>query len=879
MKSNQPYLIAFLLIWLSSWVYGQMGIKGKVIDVSSGQPITFVSVVLRQLPDSNIVEFTQSDGSGLFSFSTLDDTESSYFLNASFLGYSAQSISVSAQRSFYTFELQQKNLLLNPVEISAELPIVEKGDTTIYKVDQYAQTGERTLEEVLKRMPNVRVDDEGSVFFKNKKIEGIYLDGEDLIGKQYQLATRTLDPSLLEEVQAIENFAENHLLKDLTSSDETILNLTVKEDVKSTFFGNANISASEQRRDIYGNVFSYTGKVKSYAKLSHNNVGIQRRGNFKRLQSAALSPSVNSLSRVESIFNPILSNNVLGSPLENLNNEYVSDVSAVFSPNEKHKVLGKATFFADRNLVNRQFTSTVLSTPSFDFSQRDSISNKLQNLSLDISYQYLPDSTLSLEIQGQHFQRSADINRQSSVVINQIVQDAQPLTLEDQFSQSLNAMLTKRLSTQSALVLNANATWQLVEDELSTFLFQDFQRFLFGEATSSMDSIWRQTVNQQIQVYAMDLSYFQKYNQLRLIYSAGYQYLDYLGSHSTFNTEKYYNNILRLPIHYGFLSVEADLSWKDWQMKSKVRLDYFYSSSQEEHRSLHFPFEVQIAKELSSKTVASLIVEQKVAVPILSTQFDQQYILTDFRSARRGVSDWLLDETFQVNLSFLYTDIMKHKHTFIASVGLVDYSTQWDYARFTFHPLFTAADLISISQNQTLLFNTQFEQLVFPLRGNFRLDANFLSVQQENIINEMPNLNDNRIASIELTYFSVFQFPINFELNFFYRNTSFDLSQVESQGNSIEESNQSVKLLFNKKPISGRLTATRSNFNGTSFYFLDTSFEVLLKSNWTIGISANNLLGTQNYLFQSVDLLANQTTETSYPLLSRFVMLNVSFSF
>jgi hypothetical protein len=78
-------------------------------------------------------------------------------------------------------------------------------------------------------LPGIEVNDKtGEITYKGKPIETVNLEGDNLFGFNYAIGTKNINVDMVEEVQVIENFSANPLLKGIDSNDKVALNLKLK---------------------------------------------------------------------------------------------------------------------------------------------------------------------------------------------------------------------------------------------------------------------------------------------------------------------------------------------------------------------------------------------------------------------------------------------------------------------------------------------------------------------------------------------------------------------------------------------------------------------------------------------------------------------------
>ena len=109
-------------------------------------------------------------------------------LTFSLIGYGKRKISVNNIQGQAN---QPIIVLLSPKqvqlkEVIVKLPPIRKqGDTLVYNVGSFLQKGDRHLEDVLKKLPGIKVAENGSVSYQGRAINRFYIEGQDLMGDNY----------------------------------------------------------------------------------------------------------------------------------------------------------------------------------------------------------------------------------------------------------------------------------------------------------------------------------------------------------------------------------------------------------------------------------------------------------------------------------------------------------------------------------------------------------------------------------------------------------------------------------------------------------------------------------------------------------------------
>lgn len=115
-------------------------------------------------------------------------------------------------------------------EVFVDAPIVyQKGDTLVYRAEALTAKTDRVLEDILKRIPGVTVESNGSIKYNGKPINNFYIEGLDLLSSRYSLATQHIRPEDIKNIEVLENHQHVKLLKGVEFSDRAAINIRLKK--------------------------------------------------------------------------------------------------------------------------------------------------------------------------------------------------------------------------------------------------------------------------------------------------------------------------------------------------------------------------------------------------------------------------------------------------------------------------------------------------------------------------------------------------------------------------------------------------------------------------------------------------------------------------
>jgi hypothetical protein len=256
-------LICLVLTIIGSTSMAQdLIIKGNVVDTVNKLPLADAVVMAVRLSDSVLLGFKRTDLKGEFMFSNLPVTtiellithpkfdERSYFI-----------IGTPEKKEFTVPEiiLPSESQVFDEVVIFANNePIYFRGDTLVYNADSFAVGQNAVVEDLLKKLPGIDVDEAGNITSQGKSISQVLVDGDEFFGSDPTIATRNLGADGVESVQVYEK--KNEDAED--GDDETIqvMDLKLKEDAKKGYFGRISGASDGDQTPGIANPF-YEGEV------------------------------------------------------------------------------------------------------------------------------------------------------------------------------------------------------------------------------------------------------------------------------------------------------------------------------------------------------------------------------------------------------------------------------------------------------------------------------------------------------------------------------------------------------------------------------------------------------------------------------------------
>lgn len=113
-----------------------------------------------------------------------------------------------------------------------------KGDTLEYNTEHLKVPPNAAVEELLKRLPGLQVDPDGTISYNGEKVKKLLVDGEDIFGDDPTMVTRNFDASKIARVQLLDRKSDQAIFTGIDDGTRTkTLNLVMKESAKDGYFG------------------------------------------------------------------------------------------------------------------------------------------------------------------------------------------------------------------------------------------------------------------------------------------------------------------------------------------------------------------------------------------------------------------------------------------------------------------------------------------------------------------------------------------------------------------------------------------------------------------------------------------------------------------
>lgn len=901
-------ILMLILILQSNFLFSQIVIKGTVTDINRKTiPSASIMAVATSTSGKMIVlGYTFSDNEGKYTLK-LKPSDSIVAISANLLGFNKKvhTLNIINNVNLYDvhFELEEAALSLQTFTVKAEnLDRIVRKDTTTFKVKFFIDSTERILEDVLKKIPGIVIKEDGSIEYKNKPIERILVEGDDVFRTETKLPSKNLHADLVEEVQIIDRYSDNPLLKDIVNSDRQVINLNFKQGKKKALFGNIGLGGGVTNRyEITSNLISFIGKTKAFIIASANNIGNDIGSNANReldINHLRSNDYFNPTARAASLV-PILSINApaLSPRRTNINEAWLTSFHFLTRPTKDWILKATAVHTQDNLLQIQQSNSQVLlgiSSFLIKDNNQSSFKPRYQNFHIENMIPLSKDANLLIVNEYRQGQTQANtnidinernisqqLNNQSAYWRNVLVY-TQKLT--DSLAIVLNAAWLSDHKPQTLLLRPKDNYSSLIQSTSPTFLGIEQQAWVktqYAIVEANLKKVWKanykfnikiggslQRDSTQTWIWADNLGEKQLLQDINFQNNAIYQQTDWwatVGYHQNFEkvrlsiTTSFHNlnTVFTDKIHtndafnqnWVYLSPRLIV---DWNLKGNDKINFSYQYN---------PRFMDIQNLLGGYYFRSYRALQRNEVQPF--QINSHFATLNYRFER-------VLKKIEGNIFFSYSN---------------NANTQMSRLQFT--PFYTLTELTNTNKNfESYFVNAEIMRLLNAINLSVKLTSQqFLNISYNSIgrndFERVQNISTTQAIQVVSLFKQAFNFTIGGSWSFNQQKTQTNgvgtnptFHQWQSWLKTTWKLNPKLSITTNKEYNLFQSDLSSSNNN----IFMDISLQYQIKpSKSMLYIDFYNIFNNQEYQFSSVS--ANQMNTQIYRLLPRILLAKFEYRF
>jgi hypothetical protein len=866
-------------------------ITGQVYDQNK-QPLVAASVQIINKNNSNLVAFSIANNGGEYklSFAAQDSLE----IRANYLGFRlfSQNLTYDSLIKDQRIDIQlvENTIMMDSFIVKGSTPMLIKGDTIIFDPTFFTDGTETAAEDVLKKLPGVQVNENGSVKVNGKPIETIMIDGDNIVGQQYEMLSKNLSAKLIDKIEILNKFHHNHLYKDIENSEKIAINIRLNKQNNTALFGNVELAFGmgpfyEGRL----NLISIYKKFKLYSFSNANNIGEKVDGD----ELAYVSGKVFNGSNLGDDFFLSKSINLrtiqpeLESQRYRFNNTMLENLHLLYTPNKKLKA--KLSFLSMGDLVNFFNTNEQISqVPGVEsFIENYNTKNKYKNHTGGLSLTWNKSTSETIEFYTSHINGEQKDDAQLAYNSNPFKEQLNTYNKSDDFI----FLYTKKMPRNQLLSTNIRYKKQHMPQEyfINNFVDSSLLNLFNLQKMYGLNQQQHLTLN----YVGAEFKYLKKSKKYTLEQSIELNdriqemssNLFFTSRDSVFNANSKYINDFKYKISdYCFRSGFHYSLTNTTSLFLKTDLHYMMAAMNP-NESLaansiegFFPtYNMGVNIKIHKKN--NLLLSHSLATSALNAEDVRlNFQLQDYRTISKGLTqyEFINNYTYLANYTFggwMEGLLFNTNFIFTKSPKYVSSNS------YTSNDIIQR-DLIFLYDNKRMyIYNFSIDKFLKKLSCNLKINLTYSQNSSSNVVNNTSRRITINNASTGMELRSVFDQKFNFHLGFeWQQNTFISLIGIKNQNlNSFVDTyfklNKRISIqvkndLQQIKPYGQALN---------SYLFTDANLQFTSSKKVTLTFVVNNMLNTKSYQTLSFDDIF--TSISSIRLIPRYAMLRLNFGF
>ena len=246
------------------------------------------------------------------------------------------------------------------------------GYTVAFDIASYTDTRDKTLEDVLSKVPGTY----GSQY-NGMPITKIFVNGNDIRSSYSTISG--MKPDEIEKVEFIENFQAVEVLRGRQYTNVVAMNIVLKDPDSSDWTGSAKAGTGGSPALYDGNLYAIRigSKSQNMFNFKANNIGTDFGSNTSDFVSDELGLSVDRFSMNNYVSMNASSGSVLSSNRNRFNNSYYFNTVNTTKLSDKMQLFVQASYVTDRNKAESAVNTTNYLQDSISYEESNQFSKQI----------------------------------------------------------------------------------------------------------------------------------------------------------------------------------------------------------------------------------------------------------------------------------------------------------------------------------------------------------------------------------------------------------------------------------------------------------------------------------------------------------------------
>ena len=451
-------LILFISVASSAALAQKFTIQGQLVDTLS-KPLPSATVLLLSVKDSSLVNFGVGDVNGRFAIKNVSKGE--HLFKVTFMGFRPFTKKIITPETGTLIDLgvvqmEPSTNELDAIEIAGErAPVTVKKDTIEFNAGSFKTKQNAVVEDLLKKLPGVEVDNDGNVTAQGERVRRVTVDGKNFFGNDPKVATKNLPADAVDKVQVFDKKSDQAAFTGIDDGQrEKTINLELKEEKRNGAFGTMMAGyGTDDRFQARANINKFAkGKQLSFLGMANNvnQQGFSLDDYMNFTGGAQQMMGGGGAMRIE--FNGDNSSGVplnFGNRANGLMTNYAGGINMNNEFNKKTELNGSYFFnYLDHDRSQTLFRQNLSQVANFSSNQNSVLHNTNTNNRANITLDHKLDSlnTLKLTANITYNQTESEVRSTSNTVNSDksLLNETDRLSLSNGTNAGINSSLLWR---------------------------------------------------------------------------------------------------------------------------------------------------------------------------------------------------------------------------------------------------------------------------------------------------------------------------------------------------------------------------------------------------------------------------------------------------
>lgn len=207
------------------------------LSFKSGEVVVGANVLAISPTKNTVITYSISDKNGVYCLQ-IPATYRQVIISVNSLVCEDTSKMIQNTNQHLDFILKEKEIELREVTVTAP-KVWGSSDTINYSVLQLSRSNDKTISDVLRNIPGVKVEPSGMIRYQGKPISQLYIEGIDLSQGRYALITENISNKDISTIQILNNHNHIKALQNIRPSDDVAINLKIAQSKQGIWATNA----------------------------------------------------------------------------------------------------------------------------------------------------------------------------------------------------------------------------------------------------------------------------------------------------------------------------------------------------------------------------------------------------------------------------------------------------------------------------------------------------------------------------------------------------------------------------------------------------------------------------------------------------------------